>query len=113
MTQEASTSSLSEDSVHVILGAIRFGTRAYPGPVGELIERELRAYVENGRQLSSGALPERLLAGLSSEAEALRTHESTSTAHMLPARYRKGSPLRWEYTPRPIASDTGTKERED
>jgi hypothetical protein len=42
---------LSRESVHAVLRAARFGIRAHPDPIGELIDRELRAYVDGGHQL--------------------------------------------------------------
>lgn len=89
---------LSREAVHAVLGAARHGIRAYPGPVGELIDRELRAYVDTGRQLAVDTLPERLVSLL------LEAHEGQPAAgaapeRTLPARYRKGSPLHWDYVP--------------
>jgi hypothetical protein len=87
---------LSRESVHAVLRAARFGIHAYPGPVGELIDHELRAYVDGRRQLPPDAMPERLLAIL---LQALK-HEATTASGTLPARYKKGTPLHWEYAPR-------------
>lgn len=100
MTQQSSQPSdqarLSRDSVHAVLRAARFGIHAYPSPVGELIDRELRAYVHGGRQLPPDAMPERLLAILLQD----RKHGATAADAMLPARYKKGTPLHWEYSAR-------------
>jgi hypothetical protein len=108
MTQQTSTppfhdADLNRESVHTILRAARFAIRAYPGPVGELIERELRAYVDTGRQLPPDARPERLLAILLQALEEERKAATASPRHTLPARYRKGTPLHWEYTASPAA----------
>jgi hypothetical protein len=100
---------LSIEDVHTILRAARVGLQAYPGPIGELIDRELRAYVDTGRQLPADSIPERLLTGL------LQTQERApitvaEVERTLPARYRKGTPLRWELTPRtelPALRDEG------
>jgi hypothetical protein len=95
--QPADTHSLSTDAVHTILRAARYSRQAYPGPIGELVDRELRAYVDTGQQLPPTSIPERLLASLRQHQEHAPDTEPGLT---LPARYRKGSPLRWELTPR-------------
>jgi hypothetical protein len=64
LTPAADRPQLSREYVHAILRASRFGIHAYPGPVGELIERELRAYVDGGRRLPPDSTAERLLAVL-------------------------------------------------
>jgi hypothetical protein len=89
---------LSTETVHTILRAARFSLQAYPGPIGELIDRELRSYVDTGRQLPAGSIPERLLANL------LQTQEPAPSTvaepePTLPARYRKGTPLHWDHHP--------------
>jgi hypothetical protein len=101
--QSADKGDLSTEAVHTILGTARFGVRAYPGPVGELIDRELRAYVDTGRQLPPHAIPERLLTTLhqAQEREPATAAEPEAT---LPVRYRKGTPLHWEPTPRAESS---------
>jgi hypothetical protein len=43
--------------------------RRYPGPVGELIERELRAVAEFGHRFERGALSERLVEHVLAQAE--------------------------------------------
>jgi hypothetical protein len=92
--------------VHTILRAARFGHQAYSGPIGELIDRELRAYIDTGRQLPPNSIPERLLklllalqGAVSSTAESTPS-TAASPEQILPARYRKGTPLHWEFTPR-------------
>jgi hypothetical protein len=89
---------LSREAVHAVLHAARQGIRAYPGPVGELIDRELRGYVDTGRQLALDALPERLVS-LLVEAQEGQPAAGVAPARTLPARYRKGSPLHWDYVP--------------
>jgi hypothetical protein len=90
---------LGTGAVHTILRAARFGLRAYPGPIGELIDRELRAYIDGGSQLPANSVPERLLASLRQTQER-EPSTVAETERTLPARYRKGTPLRWELTPR-------------
>lgn len=51
-------------ATHAALRAAHYGARAHPGPVGELIERELHAYVQAGVQLVRPALAPRLIAVL-------------------------------------------------
>ncbi|MGE3289400.1 MAG: hypothetical protein AB7J32_25340 [Pseudonocardia sp.] len=86
----------SREPVDAVLRAARCGLQTYPGPVGELIDRELRAYVDGGRRLPPDAMPERLPAILLHDLE----REAAEAKGTLPARYKNGTPLRWEYTPR-------------
>lgn len=99
MTEQPATTlsdgHLSRESVHTILRAARVALRAYPGPIGELIDRELRAYGDTGQQLPPRALPERLLTAL----RTLENGQSADPERTLPARYRPGTPLHWELTP--------------
>ncbi|MGD9531481.1 hypothetical protein [Pseudonocardia sp.] len=95
------------EPVDAVLRAARFGLEAYPGPVGELIDRELRAYVDGGRRLPPDAVPERLLAILLHDLE----REAAEAKGTLPARYKKGTPLGWEYTPRDTDGAEGAQVR--
>ena len=110
MTQSSSTPSgadpvLSQESVYSILRVARSAPHVFPGPVGELIAREMRAYIHAGRQLPPDTLPERLLAVLLPIPEAAQAAAISRPEYALPARYRKGSPLHWDYdhTPSPAA----------
>jgi hypothetical protein len=86
---------LGRDITHA---AAAYALHAYPGPVGELIDRELRSYVDSGHAAHPAALPSRLIATLaaaeSREPAAAPGRDRTAG---LPARYRPGSPLQWEY----------------
>jgi hypothetical protein len=86
---------LDRDATHAALRAGRYGALAYPGPVGELINRELRGYVDTGHQLDVPALAPRLIAFLA--AQAGEADLPTNPYAHLPARYRPGSPLHWDY----------------
>jgi hypothetical protein len=90
---------LDREAVHAILRAARFGHEAYPGPIGELIERELTAYVETGRQLPADSGPERLLVVLHLAQEQAGETTTEEPRYRLPAVYKKGTPLHWELTP--------------
>jgi hypothetical protein len=89
---------LSRDTTHAALRAAAYALQAYPGPVGELIDRELRSYVDSGHAAHPAAMPSRLIATLaaaeSREPAAAPGRDRTAG---LPARYRPGSPLQWEY----------------
>lgn len=89
---------LGRDTTHAALRAAAYALHAYPGPVGELIDRELRSYVDSGHAAHPAALPSRLIATLaaaeSREPAAAPGRDNTAG---LPARYRPGSPLQWEY----------------
>jgi hypothetical protein len=89
---------LSRDTTHAALRAASYALHAYPGPVGALIDRELRSYVDSGHAAHPAALPSRLIATLAAaeSREPAATPGRNSTAG-LPARYRLGSPLHWEY----------------
>jgi hypothetical protein len=91
---------LSQQAVHTVLRAARYALRSYPGPIGELIDRELRAYIDTGHELPPTALPERLLATLIAAAH----RSAASTDPLPPARYMRGTPLHWEY-PAGIGTD--------
>jgi hypothetical protein len=63
MNQPARTSPpdaarLSQQAVHTAVRAARYDLYSYPGPIGELIDRELRAYIDTGHALPPTALPE-------------------------------------------------------
>lgn len=90
---------LDREAVHAILRAARFGHDAYPAPIGEVIERELTAYVETGRQLPADSSPERLLAVLRLAQEQAGETTTEEPRYRLPAVYKKGTPLHWELTP--------------
>lgn len=75
---------MDHDSVHATLRAARHGAHAYPGPVGELIRR------------GASALAPRLIAFLTATEEQEVARPANPWAH-LPARYRPGSPLQWDY----------------
>ncbi|GAA5152779.1 hypothetical protein GCM10023321_21970 [Pseudonocardia eucalypti] len=85
---------LDVDATHRTLRAARYARRAYPGPIGELVERELRAYVETGYLAPADALPARLVTLLT---EAQVAEAASAEPEALPARYRPGSPLHWDY----------------
>jgi hypothetical protein len=96
--------------MRTILSAARVGRRTYPGPIGELIERELHTYLDADRPLPIHSIPERLLTSLLPTPESAghesAGHESgtVTTAEPepgLPVRYRRGTPLHWEPAPRP------------
>lgn len=85
---------LDVDVTHAVLRAVRYARRAYPGPIGELLDRELHAYVDTGYLAPADALPARLVALLT---EAQAAEAAPAEPEALPGRYRPGSPLRWDY----------------
>lgn len=88
---------LSGQAVHTALRAARYALSAYPGPIGELIDRELRAYIDSGHELPPTALPERLLTTLIAAAAGQPAMTTDPSPPLPPARYKPGTPLHWEY----------------
>lgn len=88
---------LSQQAVHTALRAARYALHSYPRPIGELIDRELRAYVDTGHELPPAALPQRLLATLVAAATNQTPITTDPSPPPLPARYAQGTPLHWEY----------------
>jgi hypothetical protein len=79
--------------------------RAYSGPIGELIDRELRSYVDSGHAVHPAALPSRLIATLAAaEGREPAVAPGRNSTAGLPARYRPGSALHWEYGTGPTSS---------
>jgi hypothetical protein len=100
---------LDLETTHAALGAGRFALGLFPGPIGELIDRELRGYVDSGHAAQPSALAPRLITVLA----AARNHDSADPApgpQRLPARYRKGSPLRWDYPAGPVRGTPGDRD---
>lgn len=85
---------LDVDATHTALRAARYARRAYPGPIGEQLERMLCAYVDTGYLAPADALPARLVTVLT---DAQAAEAASVELEALPARYRPGSPLRWDY----------------
>ena len=96
---------LGRDTTHAALRTARYALRAYSGPIGELIDRELRSYVDSGHAAHPTALPSRLIATLAAaEGREPATAPDRNSTAGLPARYRPGSPLHWEYGTGPTSS---------
>ena len=88
---------LSPDAARAALRAARYAVAAYPGPVGELISRELHSYVGAGEQVHAPALATRLILALErSEAQHPLPPIHGGWRH-LPAQYIPGSPMHWRY----------------
>jgi hypothetical protein len=87
---------LDHSAVHTALCAAGYARAAYPGPIGELIDRELRDYVDSGNAVPTTALAHRLIVQLAT-AHGRDRQASPATWSQLPARYRPGSPLQWDY----------------
>jgi hypothetical protein len=87
---------LDRSAVHTALRAAGYACAAYPGPIGELIDRELRGYVDSGYAVPTTALAHRLVVQLAAAHDRNR-QASSATWSQLPARYRPGSPLQWDY----------------
>jgi hypothetical protein len=87
-------SRLDDDDIHTALKVARYARQTYPGPIGELIENSLHKYVEIGYQLDPAGLEPRLVAALDGAAQAAPSRHGYGH---LPARYRPGSPLHWDY----------------
>ncbi|HTF51716.1 MAG TPA: hypothetical protein VK735_30085 [Pseudonocardia sp.] len=97
-TVPAPSPGLNREATHAALRAVRYALRAYPGPVGELIDRELRGYVDAGHAVPPTALPARLIAKLSAaQGREPAAANGRNTAALPPPRYRPGSPLQWDY----------------
>ena len=95
---------LSPDAARIALRAARYAVAAYPGPIGELISRELRSYVDAGEQVHAPALAARLILALQrGEAQNPLPSIQNDWRH-LPAQYVPGSPMRFRY--RTSADDT-------
>ncbi|MCD2195839.1 hypothetical protein LQ327_20920 [Actinomycetospora endophytica] len=99
----AAWSGLGMDAERVALHAARYAAAAFPGPVGELISQEIRAYVEAGRALAPSDLAPRLVSNM-------RRAEITNplpplrspAGNLHAARYVPGSPMHWRH---PTAAD--------
>lgn len=87
---------LSQQAVHTAPRAARYALHSYPGPIGELIDRELRAYIDTGHEAPPTALPERLLTALLATATRQPAITTDPSPPPLPARYRQGTPLHWD-----------------
>lgn len=99
---------LNPDAASVALRAARYAVAAYPGPIGELINKELRSYVDAGEQVRAPALVARLILALQrSEAQHPLPPIRSGWWH-LPAQYIPGSPMHWRY--RTSADDTEASE---
>ena len=94
---------LSDQATRAALRAARYAALAYPGPVGELISRELRGYADAGEQLGVTAVARRLVTEM----------QRVERRHPLPPvrndrgnrrapRYVPGTPLHFRY---PTAAD--------
>ena len=95
---------LSRDAARTALRAARYAVAAYPGPIGELISRELHSYVDAGEQVHAPALAARLILALQrGEAQNPLPPIQSDWRH-LPAQYIPGSPMHWRY--QTIADDT-------
>lgn len=96
ISDEAMCSQISREVAAEARRAARYALNAYPGPIGELISRELHRFVEAGEQLSALALPPRLIAALR-QSEARNPQPPLPNWNHLPARYIPGTPLHWRY----------------
>ena len=85
---------LDDDDIRTALKVARYARQTYPGPIGELIENSLQRYVEIGYQLDPAGLEPRLVAAVEAAAQAAPSRDGYGH---LPARYRPGSPLHWDY----------------
>lgn len=95
---------LSPEAARAALRAARYAVAAYPGPIGELISRELHSYVDAGEQVHAPALAARLILALErGEAQHPLPPIHGDWRH-LPAQYIPGSPMHWRY--RTSADDT-------
>jgi hypothetical protein len=94
-TTAAPAERLDRGATNAALRAASYARATYPGPIGELIDRELRGYVGAGQVLPATALASRLIVQLTT-AQA-RDAQSSATPSRLPARYRPGTPLHWDY----------------
>jgi hypothetical protein len=94
---------LNGDAERRALRHARYAAAAYPGVVGELISREIRAYVDAGRQLIPAALAPRLVSAMQrAELEHPRPPVRSDSGHRLAARPVPGSATQWRY---PTAAD--------
>jgi hypothetical protein len=94
---------LSSEVERPALRAARYAAAAYPGPVGELIDREIRAYVDAGGALSPAALGPRLVSAMQrAEIHHPLPPVRSESGHRLAARPVPGSGSRWQY---PTAAD--------
>ena len=76
--------------------AARYAEHAYPGPIGEVLSRELRNYAEDGEQLPPHASAPRLILAMQRQQARNPLPPAPGYAH-LPAQYIPGSALRWRY----------------
>ncbi len=94
---------LSSDAEKQARRAARYAAAAHPGAVGELISREIRAYVEAGQALSPVALGPRLVSAM----QRAELHDPlppmrSESGNRLPARPVPGRAMQWRY---PSAAD--------
>ena len=94
---------LSPDAARAALRAARYAVAAHPGPIGELISRELHSYVDTGEQVHAPALAARLILALQRGEAQNPLRPIQSDWRHLPAQYIPGSPMHWRY--RTIADD--------
>jgi hypothetical protein len=95
---------LSRDAAQIALRAARYAVAAYPGPIGELISRELHSYVDAREQVHAPALAARLILALQRGETQNPLPPIQNAWRHLPAQYIPGSPMHWRY--RTSADDT-------
>jgi hypothetical protein len=88
---------LTEAEIAAARRAARTAVADFPEPVGELINRELHGYANAGDRLPARALAPRLVTLLESTDHRPPAEPATPRPRILPARYRPGSPLHWDY----------------
>ncbi|MDT7744652.1 MAG: hypothetical protein QOE59_3730 [Actinomycetota bacterium] len=92
------STSLGSDVELRALRAARYAAAAYPGAVGELISREIRAYVNAGRALSPAALEPRLVSAMQrAEIQDPLPPIRSESGHHLAARPVPGRAMQWRY----------------
>jgi hypothetical protein len=89
-------SRLSREATDEARRAARYAVSANPGPIGDLVDQELKRYIEAGEELHAPALPPRLIAALRAS-EAQHPLPPTPNWRHLPAQYIPGTPLHWRY----------------
>ncbi|MEN3298418.1 MAG: hypothetical protein V7633_476 [Pseudonocardia sp.] len=88
--------SLTAQARQDAMAAARYAEHAYPGPIGEVLSRELRNYAEDGEQLPPHASAPRLISAVQRQQARNPLPPAPGYAH-LPAQYIPGSALRWRY----------------
>jgi hypothetical protein len=88
--------SLTAQARQSAMAAARYAEYAYPGPIGEVLSRELRSYADDGEQLPPHALAPRLVLAVRRQEARNPLPPAPGYAH-LPAQYIPGSALRWRY----------------